>query len=421
MGLAMGKTLVEKILSNKSGTDAVAGGIAIAKVDVAFVQDGTGPLAVRQFDEAGFAKVANPAKSILFLDHAAPSPNMQLSNDHMLLRQFSKSTGVQLSEVGEGVCHQIVAESYAGPGDVVVGADSHTVTAGAFAAVATGMGSTDIAVAMALGKTWFRVPETFRIVVNGSFQKGVYPKDLILHLIGTIGADGATYKALEFCGPTIDSMSMTGRLTIANMAVEAGAKVGLFASDNTTRDYLIEQGRGDSYVPIAPDADAVYERVIEIDAGVIEPTVSKPHTVDNTALAKDLANIEIQQVFMGTCTNGRLDDFAVAAGILKGKKRNPDTRLLLAPASKKVLLEAIAAGYIQILLDAGATILTPGCAACVGVHQGILGDGEVCLSTANRNFLGRMGNPDSYIYLASPATAATSAITGRITDPREVL
>jgi len=283
------------------------------------------------------------------------------------------------------------------------------------------MGSTDIAVAMALGKTWFRVPETFKIVVSGSFQKGVYPKDLILHLIGMIGADGATYKALEFSGDTIDAMPMTGRLTIANMAVEAGAKVGLFASDNTTRDYLAGLGRGDSYRPIVADADASYEHVIEIDAASIEPTISKPHTVDNTALAKELANIEIQQVFMGTCTNGRLDDFAVAAGILEGKKRNRNTRLLVAPASKKVLSEAIAAGYIQTLIDAGAAILPPGCAACVGVHQGILGDGEVCLSTANRNFLGRMGNPDSYIYLASPATAAASVLTGRITDPREVV
>jgi 3-isopropylmalate/(R)-2-methylmalate dehydratase large subunit len=385
------------------------------------VQDGTGPLAVRQFDEAGFKNVAIPDKSILFLDHAAPSPNKQLSNDHMLLRNFSSRTGVQLSEVGQGVCHQIVAEEYAAPGDVVVGADSHTVTAGALGAVATGMGSTDIAVAMALGKTWFRVPETFNIVVSGQFQEGVYPKDLILHLIGMIGADGATYKALEFCGDTIDAMPMSGRLTIANMAVEAGAKVGLFATDETTRDYLVSQDRGDSYRPIARDADAVYERIIEIDATAIEPTVSTPHTVDNTALVKESGRVEIQQVFLGTCTNGRLDDLAVAAGILKDKKRNAGTRLLVAPASKNVLSDAIAAGYIQTLIEAGAAILPPGCAACVGVHQGILGDGEVCLSTANRNFKGRMGNPESYIYLASPATAAASAITGRITDPREVL
>jgi len=417
----MGKTLVEMILSDKSGTDVVAGDIVIAKVDVAFVQDGTGPLAVRQFGEAGFDKVANPSKSILFLDHAAPSPNRQLSNDHMLLRQFSSQTGAQLSEVGEGVCHQIVVEDYAGPGDVVVGADSHTVTAGAFGAVATGMGSTDIAVAMALGKTWFRVPETFQIVVSGSFIKGVYPKDLILHLIGMIGADGATYKSLEFGGDTIDAMPMSGRFTIANMAVEAGAKVGMFTSDVTTKTYLVNRRRGDSYRPIVPNADATYERIIEIDASTIKPTVSKPHTVDNTAPAKHLGNIEVQQVFLGTCTNGRLNDLAVAAGILKGKKRNSNTRLLVAPASKKVLNDAIAAGYIQVLLDAGAVIMPPGCAACVGVHQGILGDGEVCLSTANRNFKGRMGNPDSYIYLASPATAAASAITGRITDPREVV
>jgi len=272
-----------------------------------------------------------------------------------------------------------------------------------------------------LGKTWFRVPETFKIVVNGKFKNGVHPKDLILHLIGMIGADGATYKALEFSGDTIEAMPMSGRLTIANMAVEAGAKVGLFASDNITRDYLEEQGRGDSYRAISADADAVYERIIEIDAGTIEPTVSKPHTVNNTALAKELTNIEIQQVFMGTCTNGRLDDFAVASDILKGKCRNRNTRLLIAPASKKVLSDAIAAGYIQTLLDTGAAIMPPGCAACVGVHQGILGDGEICLSTANRNFLGRMGNPDSYIYLASPATAAASVLTGRITDPREVV
>ncbi len=421
MVLAMGKTLVEKILSDKSDKDAMAGDIVIAKVDVAFVQDGTGPLAVRQFDEAGFAKVANPDKTILFLDHAAPSPNKQLSNDHMLLRQFSKNTRVQLSEVGEGVCHQIVAENYAVPGDVVVGADSHTVTAGAFAAVATGMGSTDIAVAMALGKTWFRVPGTFKIVVNGSFKKGVYPKDLILHLIGMIGADGATYKALEFGGDTIDAMPISGRLTIANMAVEAGAKMGLFASDETTKAYLVSQRRGASYRPIVPDPDAIYERTIEINAGTIEPTVSKPHTVDNIALTRELANIEVQQVFMGTCTNGRLSDLAVAASVLEGKTRSSDTRLLVAPASKKVLSDAIAAGYIQVLLDAGAAIMPPGCAACVGVHQGILGDGEVCLSTANRNFKGRMGNPNSYIYLASPATAAATAITGRITDPREVV
>ncbi|MCX6012855.1 MAG: 3-isopropylmalate dehydratase large subunit [Chloroflexi bacterium] len=417
----MGKTIVEKILGEKSGNAAKAGDIVIAKVDVAFVQDGTGPLAVKQFEAAGFNRVAHPAKTVLFIDHAAPSPNRELSNDHITLRKFALKTGAQLSEVGEGVCHQIIAESYVSPGDVVIGADSHTVMAGAFGAVATGMGSTDIAVGMALGETWFRVPETYKIEVKGRFKHGIFPKDLILYLIGKIGADGATYKALEFSGETIDEMPMSSRLTLANMAVEAGAKVGILPSDNTTRDYMETMGRVKTFRAIKADPDAVYERVIEINAGDIEPTISKPHTVDNIALAKNLGNVEIQQVFIGTCTNGRLDDLMIAAEILKGKKRNPKTRLLIAPASKKVLAEAIKAGYINTLLEAGAAIMPPGCAACVGVHQGILGDGEVCLSTANRNFKGRMGNPESFIYLASPATAAASAITGRITDPREVI
>jgi len=357
---------------------------------------------------------------VLFLDHAAPSPNRQLSTDHISLRRFAEKTGCILSDVGQGVCHQIVAESLAKPGDIIVGADSHTVTAGGLGAFATGMGSSDIAVAFALGRTWFRVPESIKVIVNGKFQKGVYAKDLILHLIGMIGADGATYKALEFSGDTIDNMPVHDRLTIANMAVEAGAKVGLFAADDITRDYMIKQGRGGDYQPVSADADAVYEKVIEIDASAIEPMVSKPHTVDNTASASELKGTKIQQVFIGTCTNGRLDDLEVAASILKGRKRHPKTRLLIAPASKAVLLEAMAAGYIQALIEAGGIILPPGCAACLGLHQGALGDGEKCLSTANRNFKGRMGNPEAFIYLASPATAAASAISGEITDPREV-
>jgi 3-isopropylmalate/(R)-2-methylmalate dehydratase large subunit len=283
------------------------------------------------------------------------------------------------------------------------------------------MGSSDIAVAFALGKTWFRVPESIRVLVKGSFQKGVYAKDFILHLIGLIGADGATYQSLEFSGDTIDTMSMSGRLTIANMAVEAGAKVGLFAADEITRNYLIEQERGEDYQPISPDDDANYIKTIEIDATRIEPMISKPHAVDNTALAKDLKGTKIQQVFIGTCTNGRLEDLAVAASIMEDKKRHPETRVIIAPASKEVLLQAIAAGYIKTFIEAGAAILPPGCAACLGLHQGVLGDGEACLSTANRNFKGRMGNPDAFIYLASPATAAATAITGEITDPREVL
>jgi 3-isopropylmalate/(R)-2-methylmalate dehydratase large subunit len=417
----VGKTLAEKILSQKSQSDARAGDIVVARVDLVFIQDTTGPLTIKEFESLGFNSVANKEKTFLFLDHAAPSPNIQLSTDHMLLRRFAQQTGSQLSDVGQGICHQIVAESLARPGDVIIGADSHTVTAGALAAFATGMGSSDVAVALALGKTWFRVPETIRVLASGSFQKGVYAKDLILHLIGMIGADGATYKALEFGGDTVDNMSISQRLTVANMSVEAGAKAGLFAADYTTRGYLIKQGRGDQYQPVSPDADASYEKSIKIDASSLEPTVSRPHTVDNTVLARELKGVKIQQVFIGTCTNGRLEDLAVAASIFKGKKHHPETRVIIAPASREVFLQAIKAGYIQTFVEAGAAILPPGCGACLGLHQGVLANDEACFSTANRNFKGRMGNPDAFIYLGSPATAAATAITGEIIDPREVL
>ena len=417
----MGKTLAEKILSQKSGSDARSGDIVIAKVDLVFAQDTTGPLAVRQFQTSGLERLANPQKTALFLDHAAPSPNHRLSTDHTLLRHFAQQTGCLISDVGDGVCHQIVVESLAKPGDVIIGADSHTVTAGGLGAFATGMGSSDIAIAFGLGKSWFRVPESIKVVVSGNFPDGVYAKDLILYLIGQIGADGATYKALEFSGDSVNTMSMSQRFTIANMAIEAGAKAGLFAADKTAEDYLVSQGRGNHYQPIFPDADASYEQTININVANLEPIVSKPHTVDNIAPVRELKGTKIQQVFIGTCTNGRLEDLAVAASILKGKKCHPETRLIIAPASRQVLLAAIKAGYIQSLIEAGAVILPPGCGACLGLHQGVLGDGESCLSTANRNFKGRMGNPEAFIYLGSPATAAATAIAGEITDPREVM
>jgi len=417
----MSKTLAEKILSQKSGSDARSGDIVIAKVDLVFAQDTTGPLTVRQFQTSGFERLANPQKTALFLDHAAPSPNHGLSTDHTLLRHFAQQTGCLISDVGDGVCHQIVIESLAKPGDVIIGADSHTVTIGGLGAFATGMGSSDIAIAFGLGKSWFRVPESIKVVVSGNFPDGVYAKDLILYLIGQIGADGATYKALEFSGDSVNTMSMSQRFTIANMAVEAGAKAGLFAADKTTQDYLVSQGRGNHYQPIFPDADASYEQTININVANLEPIVSKPHTVDNIAPVRELKGTKIQQVFIGTCTNGRQEDLAVAAGILKGKKCHPETRLIIAPASRQVLLAAIKAGYIPSLIEAGGVILPPGCGACLGLHQGVLGDGESCLSTANRNFRGRMGNPEAFIYLGSPATAAATAITGEITDPREVI
>ena len=417
----MGKTLAEKILGLKSHGEAETGDIVIADVDWAFVQDTTGPLTIRQFRNSSFAALASPERTIIFLDHAAPSPAQQLSNDHILLRRFAKEMGCRIYEVGDGICHQLIAEKFANPGDIIVGADSHTVTGGALGAFATGMGSSDVAVALALGKTWFRVPESFLIEFSGVFPRGVYAKDLILYLIGKIGADGATYKALEFGGDSLAQMTMSQRLTIANMAVEAGAKAGLFPSDEITRDFLTERGRGGNYKQLCPDDEANYERVIPVDLSQLEPMLSLPHAVDNVRPVAAVKGVKIQQAFIGTCTNGRLEDLTVAAEILKGRKRHPGTRLIIAPASTQVLIRAIDKGCIRSLIEAGAIILPPGCAACLGLHQGVLGDGEICISTANRNFQGRMGNPAAMVYLASPATAAASAVKGEIADPREFL
>lgn len=410
----MGMTLVEKIISEHAGKEVHAGELVISKVDVAAVQDGTGPLTVQEFKKLGVTKLKNPERSILFIDHAAPSPRKELSNTHMVLREFAKEYGAVLSDVGAGVCHQRLIETFVNPGEVLVGADSHTCTSGALSAFATGMGSTDIAVAMALGKTWLKVPATFKIVVNGKFKPGICSKDLMLYFIGMIGADGATYKALEFHGETIENMSMSERFTLANMAVEAGAKCGLFIADNKTKEFLKERGREDKYRQILPDSDAIYERVVEINAEDIPHTVSCPHTVDNTKNVEELSDIKVNQVFVGTCTNGRIEDLRIVANILKGKKVHSDVRLLISPASKDVFKQALQEGLIDIFVDANAAILTSGCGPCVGVHAGTLGDGEICLATQNRNFQGRMGNTKGFIYLASPYVAAYTALNGYI-------
>lgn len=417
----MGQTLTEKIISEHCDTKVYAGEFCVARVDVTAVQDGTGPLTIEEMRKINLEQAINPERTILFIDHAAPSPRKELSNSHKILREFAKKTGAILSEVGEGVCHQRLVEDYVNPGDILIGADSHTCTSGALGAFATGMGSTDVGIAIALGKTWLKVPETYKINVIGKFQDGVFAKDLILHLIGIIGADGATYKALEFSGEAVNKIPMADRFTISNMAVEAGAKAGLFPSDQITKEYLEQRGRVDKFRPIQPDAEANYERVIEIDLTKLQPTVSCPHTVDNIKTADALSDVKVDQVFIGSCTNGRIEDLRVAAIILKDKKVNPDVRLLVAPASREIYLQAMKEGLLKVLVEAGASILTPGCGPCVGVHAGILGDGEVCLATQNRNFKGRMGNPNAEIYLSSPAVAAYSAVTGYISDPREIL
>ncbi len=417
----MGKTIAEKIISEHCGKDAKPGDIVVAKVDVSMVQDGTGPLSVQVLQKMDMEKVVNPEKTILFLDHASPSPRKELSNAHIILRKFAEKTGAFLSEIGEGVCHQRLVETFANPGEIVIGADSHTCTSGALGAFATGMGSTDVALAFALGKVWMRAPSTFKFLINGKLKKGTYSKDIILHIIGMIGADGATYKAMEFTGETISNLSMESRFVIANMSIEAGAKTGLIPTDDVTKAYLESRGRGDKYREIRADDDANYEKVFDIDAAKIEPQIAFPHTVDNTKSVSDAKGIKINQVFIGTCTNGRLEDLDVAASILRGKKKHPGVRLIVVPASREIYLKALRKGLIEIFVEAGANVLAPGCGPCVGVHEGALGDGEVVLSTQNRNFKGRMGNPEGFIYLSSPATAAYSALKGEISDPREVI
>ena len=414
-------TMAEKILSEHAGREVKAGEFVVADVDLAYAQDGTGPLAVAQLKALGRRGLANPEKTVFFLDHASPSPRKELSNDHATLRSFAEETGAVLSEVGEGVSHQRAAESMVKPWDLVVGADSHTCTLGALGAFATGMGSTDVAVAMAMGKAWFRVPESLMFNLHGRFPEGVYSKDLILRIIGDIGAAGATYKAMEFNGPGVRSLGMPDRLTVSNMSVEAGGKTGIFPGDAVTKEYLREQGREEDYREIKPGDDAVYEREYDYDLGELEPMVAFPHTVDNVygITHRKCRDVAINQVFIGTCTNGRIEDLRVAAEILRDRRCHPGTRLIVTPSSKKVYLQALEEGLIGVFIRAGGVVTSPGCGPCVGIHQGVLGDGERCLSTQNRNFKGRMGNPEGFIYLASPATAAATAIEGRLADPRE--
>ncbi|MBD3254294.1 MAG: homoaconitate hydratase family protein [Candidatus Lokiarchaeota archaeon] len=415
------KTISEKILSEKSGKDVKAGNFVIAEVDWCIGQDGTSPLAIDQFYNMDFDKVANPDHVIFFLDHSAPASRKELSNDHQKIRAFAKKFGCILSDVGNGVCHQLCAEKYVKPGDILIGADSHSCTGGALGAFTTGMGSTDIAVGIGLGKTWFKVPETIKVTYSGNLQKGVYSKDLMLKLIGLIGANGANYKAIEFSGDTILRMKQEQRFVFSNMAVEAGAKTGIIETDDNTSLYLKKQNRENDYAHIFSDPNALFEKNIEIDSSETEPQVACPHTVDNVKGVSDLKEVKVDQVYIGTCTNGRLSDLRIAAEIIKNGKVKEGLRLIVGPSSRDVYCSATKEGLIEVFMNAGGLILPPGCGPCVGIHGGILADDEVCFSTQNRNFLGRMGNPKSFIYLGSPATAAATALYGKITDPREVL
>lgn len=417
----MGKTIAEKILSLKSGLDARANDIVVADLDFVMGQDGTSPLAIQAFQEMEAQKVFDPAKIAMVIDHSSPSPLQGVSELHYQMRQFASQQGIFLYDIGEGVCHQLVPEQgHVVSGDLVIGADSHTCTYGAINAFSTGVGSTDLAAGLISGKLWFKVPETFKFVVNGTLPRGVYSKDLILHLIGDVTADGATYMAAEYVGPAIDALSIEARFTISNMAIEMGAKVGLMEADDKTREWVKSHSKR-PYAPVSADADAVYARVKEYDVTNLEPQVAKPHTVDNVAPVTEVAGTPIQQGVIGTCTNGRIEDLRIAASILKGRKVHPGVRLIVAPSSRQVMLQAIREGLLETFVESGAAVVTPGCGPCVGTHNGVPSDGENVISTANRNFKGRMGNNKAFIYLASPATVAASVLRGVITDPREFI
>ncbi len=416
----MGATLAEKVISAHCGKTVVPGELVVVAVDFCYFQDGTGPLAVRQFRKLGARGLKAPDRTAFFLDHSGPCPNKELANDHVLLREFAKEMGAHLFDVGAGVSHQVVAERFLKPGWLVIAADSHTCTGGALAAFATGMGSTDVAVAAATGQTWLRVPESLKVGLSGKLGERVLAKDVILTLIGRLGADGANYQALEFSGEGIVALDVADRLTVSNMAHECGAKAGLFPADEVTGRYLSAQGRAGDFVAMEADRDASYAGEMKLELDKIVPVVAAPHAVDNVMPASDCGEVKVDQVYLGSCTNARLEDFEAAAAILRGRKLAPGVRLLVQPASPAVYRRLAEQGLAELFVGLGGAMLPPGCGPCCGVHMGILGNDEVCISTSNRNFLGRMGNPEASVYLASPATAAASAVTGMITDPRSL-
>jgi 3-isopropylmalate/(R)-2-methylmalate dehydratase large subunit len=417
----MGKTIVEKILSKHCNKNVKAGDFIVANIDLAITHDTTGPIAIETFKQFGVKKVWDPDKVVIFLDHATPSPNERISSIHSLMRDFASENGVKLYDAGEGICHQLAVEKgHIMPGFFAVGTDSHTCTYGAINALSFGIGSTEMSGVFLTGKLWLRVPEVLKIIYTGSLEKGVFSKDLMLYTVGRIGSDGADYLAMEFCGEVIKAMEVSDRLTMCNMSIECGAKAGIMELDEKAADWI--KARSSQPLDIeafSDDHDAEFASIHEWDVSNIVPQVACPHSVDNVLPIDEIQGKEIQQVFVGTCTNGRYDDLEIVARILKGKRIYDSTRLFVCPASRDVLIESIDKGILLPIVEAGGTILPPGCGPCPGTHLGIPSDGERVLSTANRNFKGRMGNNKSEIFLASPATCAASAIEGVIADPRK--
>lgn len=417
----MSKTIAEKILSQHSGKSLKAGDFAICNIDFAFGQDGTSAIIIDRINELGAQKIKT--NFCMVMDHSAPSPNQGVSGIHKKMRDFAKEYGAGIFDIGCGVCHQVLPESgQILPGDLILGADSHTCTYGALGAFSTGVGSTDLAIALATGKNWFKTPETIKIIVNGKIPKGIFTKDIILYIIKDIKADGATYQAIEFSGPVIEAWDMDGRFTISNMVVEMGAKAGFMPQDKKTIAWLQSKGVNKAKIkPVSSDKEAEYAEVITYDISKLKPQASCPHDVDNVVDVDKLKGVKINEAYLGTCTNGRFSDLKIAASILRAKKIAKGVKFIVAPASRAVFLETMESGIIDIFIKAGGVVIPPGCGPCVGTHCGIPADGETVISTANRNFKGRMGNPNAFIYLASPATVAASAIEGNIADPRKYL
>ncbi|HNZ60777.1 MAG: Isopropylmalate/citramalate isomerase large subunit [Euryarchaeota archaeon ADurb.Bin023] len=418
----MGKTISEKIIGNKARDVVEAGQIVEANVDYVMVNDVTGLPAFEQFEKFPNGTKPYSEKIVLIPDHYVPNKDVASAEQAKRMRDFAKKYNIEnYFEVGRGgVCHQLMIEKgFVAPGRLIVGADSHTCSYGALGAFSTGIGSTEAAAIMAIGKLWLKVPDSIKITVNGKLDNYVYGKDIILHVIGDIGVEGALYQTMEYYGNTIENLSLSDRITISNMAIEAGGKAGIIPPDDKVFEYLRGRVRG-SYTPVYSDKDAYYLQELKYDAADIPPTVAKPFLPSNTAPASEV-DVKIDQAYLGSCTNGRIEDLRIAAKILKGKKINPEVRMIVVPATKEVFNQALKEGLIEIFENADCFVCGPTCGACLGGYMGILADGEKCVATTNRNFIGRMGHKNSEVYLANPAVVAASAIEGRIVDPREVL
>ncbi len=414
--------IVEKILAQAAHRDRVSPGeIVEAQIDKAMMNDITGPLAIEAFQQMGGDRVWDPARVIVVLDHLVPANDDQAAHLHRLLRLFARDQGLpHFYDVGRGgVCHQVMVEHHVLPGEVIVGADSHTCTYGALGAFATGIGSTEIAAVLLTGQLWFKVPPVIQVVVEGALRPPVAPKDLILAVIGELGADGATYRGVEFAGPAVAATSVEGRMTLCNMVVEMGGKNGIVPPDEQTAAYVRSRGGVPGRL-LRGDADAAYERVVEFNAAALEPMVALPPAVDHVKPVAEVGTIEVDQALLGSCTNGRIEDLRIAAAILRHRRVKEGVRALVIPASQAVYAQALREGVLDVFLQAGALVCNPNCGPCYGGHLGLLAAGETCVSTTNRNFVGRMGSPQARVYLASPATVAASAVTGRIMDPRQL-